>query len=244
MNLSRISLLGLFLLHVNTTWARSVTFDDSNPIVAEITIQLELCPDDGVTVQQMRDFIDRHKDAVEAIWLGNTGPLRTTPGGQPRDIHIHIEYSFIDDCDDERNPDKYRFRIHPGMPPASERRNAHAGHLYLGNTPRTIAHEIGHAFGLNDEYNSNGGSTATNLLGRGSSTTVTDNHLITIMVLHYGNPDAEELQKRRIVKALLRLYDRATARRRALETGVAPEPFDTMTGILDANGLTIQPPPP
>ena len=244
MIICRICLLGLMLLSAFTAQARSVTFDDSNPVVAEITIQLELCPDEGVTVEQMRAYVNTHKDTIEAIWLSNTGPFRTTPGGPRKDIHIHIEYSFIDDCDDERNPDKYRFKIHPGMPPAREGRNAHAGHLYLGNTARTIAHEIGHAFGLNDEYNRGGGRTATNLLGRGSSRTVTDNHIITIMVLHYGNPDAKELRKRRTVKTLLRIYDRATARRRAIETGVAPEPFDTMVNILDANGVSIQPPPP
>lgn len=152
MIISRVCLVCLMLLTPFAAKTTSVTFDDSNPLVAEITIRLELCPDDGVTVEQMQDYVNTHKDTIEAIWLGNTTAFRTTLGGTRKDIHIHIEYSFIEDCGNERNPDKYRFKIHVGMLPANEGRNAHAGHLYLGNTARTIAHEIGHALGLDDEY--------------------------------------------------------------------------------------------
>lgn len=236
--------LCVFLSLTSFSQAGRVTVEETDDTIV-VRLAVELCPDTGVTQQDLRDFVAKHRAGAEEILNRNSRGFRTSREAKPKPVRIEIVFTYLETCDTPFSPDRHRFKVRPGRPPKSERRNASSGQLFLENTTRTVAHELGHALGLDDEYADRGG-TRSNLMGRsgsGHDRTVTDEHLMTILFVHLGNPDAVEARCRRTLKALLRLYGRQKAREIFIQN-CPEEMFDRLMALLDANGVPLQPPPP
>jgi hypothetical protein len=238
------------LLSAQTLWARGVTVDDTAEGETVITLQVELCPDpaddpntpekEGPTPQEVQDFVDAHKDEVTAIWNACERMLRIRPGAPRKTIRFVFEFTVLDNCDEERNPEKKRYKVHLGMPPPEDGKNADNENLWLENTSRTFAHELGHAMGLEDEYDWNG-KTRENLMGRGSFREILPYHLMTILFTNADNPNEAEQRRRALMKTLLRMPDQKLAKTIAAQNEITEQQYDAYKGQFDANSTQIQP---
>lgn len=233
-------------------WALDgITVDDTSETETVITLQVELCPEpvddpatpeaEGLTAEEIQAFIDAQDPAVTAIWNVCTSRFRIRRGATRKIIRFEFEFTVLDNCDVERDPNKKRFKLHPGSAPEAEGRNADTINLWVENTSRTLAHELGHVMGLGEEYGYNGGPTRQNIMGRGSSTKITPYHVMTILFVNADNPEAAEKRKRVLMKTLLRLADQTTARQIAAENGITAENYDAYKDQFSANGTQMQP---
>ncbi|HKY62221.1 MAG TPA: hypothetical protein VJR29_02290 [bacterium] len=234
-------------------WARSITVDDSGAEEIVITTNVELCPkpkDDpdtpekeGPTPEDLQNFIEAHQEEVARIWNACPRRLRVRRGEPRKTVRFVFNFSVIEDCDTPKDPEKKRFMVHLGKPPPETGKNADSENLWLENTSRSVAHEIGHKMGLEDEYDPNGG-TRENLMGRGQGgdfERVMLYHVATILFEHVGNPDADEEARRELMKTLLRMKDQKTAKKIAADNGITNAEYDAYKDLFAANGTEIQP---
>lgn len=240
----------LIAMMQGSIWARGVSVDDTGATETVITMQVELCPDpvddpntpekEGPTRQEVQDFVDANQERVAQIWNACARKFRVRRGAVAKTLRFVFQFTVLENCDAEKDPTKKRYKVHLGSPPADEGKNADSENLWLENTSRTFAHELGHAMGLDDEYNYNGG-TRENLLGRGSSTKLESYHLMTILFLHADNPDDAEARRRTLMKTLLRMPDQGLAKKIAADNGITNAEYDAYKDSFAANSTQIQP---
>ncbi|HEX5034960.1 MAG TPA: hypothetical protein VFW62_10790 [bacterium] len=234
-------------------WARSITVDDSGAADIVITTNVELCPDpkddpdtpekEGPSPEDLQNFIEAHQEEVARIWNACPRRLRIRRGEPRKTVRFVFNFSVAEDCDGPPDPEKKRFKVHLGKPPPESGKNADSENLWLENTSRSVAHEIGHRMGLDDEYDPNGG-TRENLMGRGSGENfeqVLTYHVMTILFENAGSPDANEERRRGLMKTLLRMKDQSTARKIAADNGITGAEYDAYKDQFAANGTEIQP---
>lgn len=242
--------LPLLLLFQSQAWARGVSVDDTAAGETVITMQVELCADplddpnteekEGPSKQEVQDFIDSHKERISQIWNACARKFRIKRGAVAKRLRFVFEFTVLDNCDAEKDPAKKRYRVRLGSPPADEGKNADSETLWMDNTSRTIAHELGHGMGLDDEYDYEGG-TRENLMGRGSSTKLEPYHLMTILFLNADNPGDAEARRRILMKTLLRMPDQVLAKRIAADNGITNAEYDAYKDQFAANSSQIQP---
>lgn len=239
------------IFFVGIVWAGPVSVDNTGETETVITLEIELCPDpaddpntpekEGPTTEDLEEFAEKHEAEAERIWNARKTKFRVKRGEKRKTVRFDIKFTILDNCEADQNPDKKRYKVHLGKPSAREKKNADARNLWLTNTSKTVAHEFGHTMGLNDEYYSYYGPTRNNLMGRGSNKTVLNYHIMTILFLHYDNPNKDELQKRRNMKTLLRMKDQSEARRLGADMGIDKDQYDAYKDQFDVNGTEIQP---
>jgi len=242
-------------LSVSALWAlNGVSVDDSGDTETVVTVNVELCPDpaddpetpakEGLTREEMEAFVTAQDAAVTAIWNDCTNRFRLRRGATLKTVRFEFEFTILDNCEAEKNPDRKRFPVHPGKAPSSSRRNADTENLWIENTPRTLAHELGHVMGLDEEYAYNNGPTRKNIMGRGSSTKLEPYQIMTILFLNGGNPDADERRRRGNMKTFLRMTNQKEAKSFAEQNGITSGEYDDYKDQFTANSSQIQPAAP
>lgn len=246
-------LLAFFLSlgFLNNLWAiEGVTVDDTGADETVITLKVELCPDpvddpateekEGLTKEEVQTFIDERIKRVTEIWNSCGSKLRIKPGAPEKRIRFVFDVVVLDDCKAPKDPMKKRVKVHPGDPP--KEKNADAANFWETNNARTIAHEFGHLMGLGEEYSANPkGPTRENLMGRPPFTKVLKYHLATILFTYQGDPDKKELERRRLMKMLLRKADQDEARKIAEQNDITKEQYDAYADMFKVNDTEIQP---
>ncbi len=239
-----------FTFITNVVLARSVTVDNTGKDETVITVEIELCPDpaddpktekkEGPTKEELEEFAKKHEKEVENIWNACSSKLRIKRGDPRKQIRFDFKFTVIDDCEKKRDPNKHRFKVHPGAPPSDQDYNANTTNLWMENTSRTIAHELGHVMGLDEDYRKKG-KTRKTLMGRGSYTKLKVYMLMTILFINHGDPDDKEAKRRRLMKTLLRMKDQELARRIAVDNDITKAQYDAYKDQFDVNGTTVQP---
>lgn len=257
MNLKSLALCAavvVCLASARDLWARGVTVDDSGETETVITLNIELCPkpadnpdtpeQEGLTREELEAFAEAQDAAVTEIWNACPNRFRIRRDAPLKTIRFEFEFTVLDDCDTPRDPDRKRFPVHPGRAPASSRRNADTENLWIENTSRTLAHELGHVMGLGEEYEYNNGPTRQNIMGRGSNTEIVPYQIMTILFLNADNPDDAERQRRNKMKSFLRMADQKTAKDYAAQNGITSDEYDAYKDQFDANNSQVQPAAP
>lgn len=245
------ALLTNFFVWKNAWALGGVTVDDSSETETVVTLQIELCADpaddpatpakEGLTKEELQAFADAQDPAVTAIWNACPNRFRLRRGAPLKTVRFEFEFTVLDNCDAARNPDKKRFPVHPGKAPSTSRENADTENLWIENTSRTLAHELGHVMGLEEEYGYDGGPTRQNIMGRGSFTTIVPYQVMTILFQNADNPDAAEDHRRHLMKSLLRMADQKTARKIAADNDITGAQYDAYKDQFDANSSQVQP---
>lgn len=244
--------LGL-LGYSNSLWGRSVTVDDSSETEILVTLRVELCPkpkDDpdtpekeGPSLEDLQNFIEAHQEAVTRMWNPCPKRVRMRRGTPLKNIRFAFEISAIEDCEQEKDPDKKRYQVHLGMPPPESGKNADNENLWLENTDRSVAHEFGHSMGLEDEYSQFGGNRE-NIMGSGTGEKferILTYHIISILFNNVGTPDRAEENRRILMESMLRMKDQKTARKIAADNGITKEQYDAYKDMFTVNGTEVQP---
>ncbi|MCC6272745.1 MAG: hypothetical protein IT572_04710 [Deltaproteobacteria bacterium] len=252
----RIALLaGLFCLFFAASLrANDVSVEEADAEIV-ITMRAELCPDpkdnpdteaaEGPTVEQVQQFLEAHLENIRRIWNACTRTFRMGKGRPAKPVRFVFDITVIEDCDQERDPDRKRIKVHLGKPPPESRKKADTENLWIEETTsKNFAHELGHSMGLGEEYKYNGGPTRQNLMGRGENETVLAYHITTIIFTNAGNPDRAESQRRATMKTCLRMKDQKLARQIAAQNGINDAQYDAYKEIFTANNSEIQPEAP
>lgn len=234
-------------------WAGDTSVDLSGETEIVVTHRVELCADpkdnpdtpekEGPTTEDLQNFIEAHQANVTQIWNACPHRLRVWRGTPAKTVRFVFEFSIVEDCKSPLDPDKKRFRVHPGLPPEETGKNADSENLWLENTDRTLAHEFGHSMGLEDEYSYNGG-TRENLMGRGTGgdfEKVERYHVTTILFNNVGDPDPAEQRRRAFMESMLRMKDQTTARRAAADNGIPKADYDAYKDQFTVNNSQVQP---
>ncbi len=248
-----ISVLLLLFLPLSL-WANDVSVEDAAEEIV-ITMRADLCPDpkdnpdtpeaEGPTVEQVQQFLEAHIENIHRIWNACTRTFRMGKGQPPKPVRFVFDIQVIEDCDQERDPDRKRIKVHLGKPPSDSRKKADTENLWIDETTsKNFAHELGHSMGLGEEYQYNGGPTRQNLMGRGENETVLAYHITTIIFTNAGDPDRAEVARRATMKTCLRMKDQKLARQIAAQNGITDAQYDAYKEIFTANNSEIQPEAP
>lgn len=246
---------GLFLLFApKSLWANDVSVEETDTEIV-ITMRADLCPDpkdnpdtpeaEGPTVEQVQQFLEAHLENIHRIWNACTRNFRLGKGQATKPVRFVFDINVIEDCDQERDPNRKRIKVHLGNPPPDSRKKADTENLWIDETSsKNFAHELGHSMGLGEEYKYNGGPTRENLMGRGENPTVLPYHITTIIFTNAGDPDNDEAARRATMKTCLRMKDQKLARRIAAQNGITDAQYDAYKEIFTANNSEIQPEAP
>lgn len=248
-------LSGFFLfLTTKSLWANDVSVEEAdNEIV--VTMRAELCPDprdnpntpqaEGPSVDQVKEFLESHLENIHRIWNACRRNFRLSKDQAPKPLRFVFDIKVIEDCNQERDPDRKRIKVHLGKPAPTSRKKADTENLWIEETSsKNFAHELGHSMGLGEEYQYNGGPTRNNLMGRGENPTVLPYHITTILFTNIGNPNNEEISRRATMKSCLRMADQKLARTIAAQNGINDAQYDAYKEIFTANNSQIQPEAP
>jgi hypothetical protein len=219
-----------------------------------VTMRAELCPDpkdnpdtegkEGPTVEQVQQFLAAHLENIHRIWNACTKTFKMGKDQPPKPVRFVFDINVIEDCDQERDPDRKRIKVHLGKPPPNSGKKADAENLWLDKTTsKNFAHELGHSMGLGEEYKYNGGPTRVNLMGRGENETVLAYQVATVLFVN-ASQDPAEIARRTTMKSCLRMRDQKLARQIAEQNGISAAEYDAYKEFFTFNNTEVQPEAP
>ena len=205
------------------------------------TISLNLCPGKKADKAKIDAWVKKNKEAVEDKWNNHTFKL-CCPGDEIcKKVKIELDIKVFEKCPKKRDPKKHRFKIKGTK--QKGRVLANTTYFHLNSTPSVVAHEVGHTWGLNEEYKD--GRSRNNLMGNGKNQKKVEKyHLALLAYLFCGNPDDATLLRRRRAYSGVRVFGMKEAKKKAKGIGTTAEEIDRLDQFVKDNGTKVQPPPP
>jgi len=205
----------------------------------EFTIHIRMYPKKGTTYEEMEAFVAEKKKSVEDAWNDQDHSFEWEEGKPPKKVRIKIKVILLRERNDKKEGAGHVMGLNPRGGPKNKL--ADARNLFLLNSVSDWAHELGHIWGLGEEYSEDGQVTRDNLMGNGQSTKVEKYHLVTLLYVYHGSLSEEEKNRRLKMIVLIQTLGWGEARIQGEPNGIKEKDFDNLRKFLDRNKTSIQP---
>ncbi len=205
----------------------------------EFTIHIQMYPKNGTTFEEMEAFVAEKKKGVEDAWNNQDHSFEWEEGKPSKKVRIKINVILLRGLKDKQKGGGHVIGLNPGGGGKGHLANVH--NLYLLNSVSDWAHELGHVWGLGEEYSKDGGATRYNVMGNSQSTKVEKYHLVTLLYVYHGGLSEKEKKKRLMMIALIKTFGWRQARVQGEHSGIKKEDFDKFRDFLKRNKTKMQP---
>lgn len=202
------------------------------------TLKVAFCPEPGISRASVEEFVERVSGPAVGLWNDHDHRFIGKDGRSKR-VQLSLDTQVRDEC---RADDHSRHTFTVRRKDRYGRRLANSRALHLGNTPSILAHELGHTWGLDEEYSRDGVTSRDNLMGTGTHQSGVEKHHLALLVYAYGDdPDRETAERRRSAYVFTRVLGEARAREHAEGNGYSVGDVQSLWTFLERNDTRVQP---